>query len=542
MVNRKFWLVTIGILIALLGLYNSFKASFILNPITSDSIDTVMIWLGYHQQGWLFIKNWYYNLDNWLLSLFPLHFLLFEIFGDKPSVLLWAGFGVFITNILLCALIAYRLGARIAAAVVPLILLFSNYFAHLGGYLTFIIAHNITNAYGLICLLLTIEWTKKPRYFYLIIIFFCAVIAGISDPWFLPTYAIPILAAQLILFIRYKQTDYGRSAPWILATLFFVLLTISTQGFGVFHFLLSPSIPLANSKDIIFHLSILPRVLGRLFYLFPGSFLIKDFYIILPALFSFGIVFLFTIAVIIKVRKLISNNLVQLNFFLTIIFSIIIISVSYCLLNMQGNGDWYIKSSRYLINVLFLLILGLGVAIDLYWQSLGKTLKIAAGIVGLVYITSSFSSTFEVWKQPTDIDITKSEPYLLANFLLANNLNYGYADYWNSNIITWITHNKLRVRSIRFSEKNGYILSTYYPQTSKLWYLPSDFSPNQGEFFIIIKNSGMGCPDTRLCMPALIKQFGKPEKILTYQGHYDPYFIMVWNHPLLTTILQGPTE
>ena len=49
-----------------------------------------------------------------------MHVLLFKLFVDKPTVMLWFGYGIFIANILMCSAIAYALGARIAAIVVPL--------------------------------------------------------------------------------------------------------------------------------------------------------------------------------------------------------------------------------------------------------------------------------------------------------------------------------------------------------------------------------------------------------------------------------------
>ncbi len=533
---RSWIFLTLGVLLLLLGLYNSFKASFALTFVNSDVADTAILWDGVHQYGWIFVKSWMYTIDNWLLSLLPLHFLLFEIFGANTKVILWSGYLIFLANVILCGLIAYSINARIASILVPVVLLFSNYFTYLYGMIAFPISHNITNLYGLICFLFVIKWMKNPRFFHLVIIFFCIVVAGLSDPWLLPCYAIPILLSQFILLIRSQPTHKINHNAWLIVTLMLALLIIATKFFGIFSYVKSTELSTFSFTYLFANFDLFLKALGGLLNLIPDFLQISHSHLFLVKKLSIIIIFILSSAIAIDIITLVRENPVRLNFFLTIIFSFLLLMVSFCLLNTEGVKLWTIDLSRYLINLLFLLILGIAVSIEFYWHTFHKALKIALTTVSLLYVFTSISSTYPLWKQPTNIK--ENEFTSLTNFLSTNHLTYGYADYWKANIVTLLSKNKIRVRSIKFSKKNGTVTSSLHFQTSKLWYLPNDLPTDTNETFIIVEKGYSLCNDIQSCTAKLTQQFGPPAKILTYKDN----FIMIWNHPLLDTIRNAPAE
>lgn len=68
----------------------------------------------------------------------------------------------------------------------------------------------------------------------------------------------------------------------------------------------------------------------------------------------------------------------------------------------------------------------------------------------------------------------------LKNFLVENEVEYGYATYWRGPLITVLSDGKLKVRQIGF--KNGLPIPDYY-LSSKAWYSCSKY---QGKVFMIL--------------------------------------------------------
>ncbi len=72
------------------------------------------------------------------------------------------------------------------------------------------------------------------------------------------------------------------------------------------------------------------------------------------------------------------------------------------------------------------------------------------------------------------------ESYALSEFLQDNGLNYGYASFWNANLITMISDSKVKVRNVNI-ENGAVTMKTY--QSNKTWY---DDIPEQAEYFLIL--------------------------------------------------------
>ena len=61
-----------------------------------------------------------------------------------------------------------------------------------------------------------------------------------------------------------------------------------------------------------------------------------------------------------------------------------------------------------------------------------------------------------------------NELHQLADFLVENNLEYGYATFWNSQAITLIADSEVQVRCVTVDRSNG--IDPYYYQTNRKWY------------------------------------------------------------------------
>ncbi|MDE7432504.1 MAG: hypothetical protein K2N34_11415, partial [Lachnospiraceae bacterium] len=104
----------------------------------------------------------------------------------------------------------------------------------------------------------------------------------------------------------------------------------------------------------------------------------------------------------------------------------------------------------------------------------------------------------------------------LARYLEEQELEYGYATFWQANIITLISDSKVKIRGIKL-ENNGYKKRLY--QTNKNWYEKADgydryfviLTRNEYEEYYLGSNS-----------------FEEPEEVLSF-GNYR---IMVYRHNL----------
>ena len=178
----------------------------------------------------------------------------------------------------------------------------------------------------------------------------------------------------------------------MLVTLFTALFVIYTKIFGIFYFITPAHIPLNFHKDLIRSANIVIKDFAWIFNLVPGKFQLVNFNATAPGWFSFIVVLLLVLAIGIKVGRKVAANPVLLNFFVTIVLSSIIILFSFFALDKENNFI-DITNARYLINILFFLVLGIGVAVEFHWQDLSKSFKLSGITIVLLYLISSISST-----------------------------------------------------------------------------------------------------------------------------------------------------
>jgi hypothetical protein len=88
---------------------------------------------------------------------------------------------------------------------------------------------------------------------------------------------------------------------------------------------------------------------------------------------------------------------------------------------------------------------------------------------------------FYVAEMPLNTTISPNdEHYQLIDFLKKSNLSFGYGDYWDSNIITYLSHEDVIIRPVWI--ENG--LEPRYWNSAKRWY---ETVPD--EFFVIVSNT-----------------------------------------------------
>lgn len=92
-------------------------------------------------------------------------------------------------------------------------------------------------------------------------------------------------------------------------------------------------------------------------------------------------------------------------------------------------------------------------------------------VINLVYV---LNVSFDTTHTPNE------EQYQLIDFLKKSNLSFGYGEYWDSNVITYLSHEDVTIRPIWI--ENG--LDPRYWNSAKRWY---DYIPDK--FFIIVRTA-----------------------------------------------------
>jgi hypothetical protein len=111
----------------------------------------------------------------------------------------------------------------------------------------------------------------------------------------------------------------------------------------------------------------------------------------------------------------------------------------------------------------------------------------------------------------------------LAKFLEGEGLAYGYASLENSNLVTFLSDQKVKVRAVRFDR---YIIEPYLWWCNINWYGHKYYT---GPTFLMVEDG-----EQRDCFknlnPALVRQmFGRPERVLSFEDMK----MYVWNYNII---------
>jgi hypothetical protein len=112
----------------------------------------------------------------------------------------------------------------------------------------------------------------------------------------------------------------------------------------------------------------------------------------------------------------------------------------------------------------------------------------------------------------------------LTSWLLARHLHTGMSGYWESNIVTLTSGDRIQIRQVK--PYGGRLIASAYESKSD-WYAPDRNTAN----FVVLSPGGAGYPGFSQ-ERAVLATFGKPAQ--TY--HVGSYTILVWNRNLLTEL------
>jgi hypothetical protein len=497
--------------------------------VDDDIVDLYMLWKGISQHGLHYLGTWSYTADNWLLSLLPPYSLLYDWFGPRPGLLVGVGWFIFVLDVLLTALIIYRVAGSWYAGIVACVLIFPHYMV-LGpaGLLGHPVTHNSSLAWVLLALLLALQGIKTFRARWHIASALTTLVVCLSDPWAIPVFLFPVTAISLLLgYWPGQQLRHRDNVLTLGFCMLVVVLLTKTRLFGLFSFLPPYYMVYPTWAKAHENLHWIIQAFGIMFPTIPTY----D-----PTLtWSWSLSLLALVAAIAfalwRFATTWASTTLSQQF--TVLISITSIG-GVVLANVVGQPPQGLSTLHLLINAYFLIPLMIVVAL-----SLKECSKLAIGAIVtwafLLIATGMFSASSTARSQtPASTDLLRSTKPL-AEFLKGQNLTYGYGPYWgaHANAVTWYTRGGITIRPVRFDPLTGRIINQH-EQSSSLWTHDGDIPADQGTFFIAVGNDGEVCPDVNICIAGVIAQFGKPEKTLHFITDRADLTIFVWSHSLVS--------
>lgn len=528
------WLYSASIIVAL---YLSLKVILEWMRIDADTSLPLILWHGVHTHGLAWLKDFVFTPDNWLFSIIPVDFLGFTLLGAKPAVVLLSGWLIFISAAFISGVIAWQLNAKRASFGIPLALLSAGFYAHRCGFVSYPVSHNVTNLFGLVTVSLLLRWMQwqKNRSLFLMLALLAA--GAVSDPWMVAAYSLPIILLSMLLLLSSPKTMDRAACVKLFLISVVALAAVPSGFFGLLNFIPSLRQP--------FHF---PRNHDSWKLLWDNSiFLIKDLGGLLNIVplhhanyFDFGLVSIGAIGMLFVINiaeagwKNILASKTRFVFFLFSPISIGGTSLAFLMGLPFVGGHASDDSARFVLNGLYLIVIGLGVLMDLNWEKSTRMRRIFdMAVVGLFLIAGNVSTAW--WWTKPGLTFANKDTENLIKFLRRYHLSYGYGVYWGSraNAVTGVSDSEIRIRPVRFDERSGRMFIGDRNQVSRRWYRPEDIPYGQKEYFVAVGHDGEECADVGRCMRGLREQFGSPAKILRYNSFYPPLLILVWDHPLL---------
>ncbi len=507
----------------LIGLYGSLKVVVSLSRIDPDTCHSLMLWEGISSHGLSWVKGWIFTQDNWLFSLSPFHFVGFLVFGAKPEVAVFGGWVIFVLSALTSGAIAWQLNANRAALLIPLLLLLAGHFVHLEGFASYSTSHNITNLFGLVCLLVIIRWLRTRKSINLLLIFLLLAAGAVSDPWMIAAYNLPILLVSVAMcFIPALSIRRIECVKLFLVALLSIL-AVKTKLFGALSFLPSVDFHLGSWAIIKNNGLFLMKNMGGMLDIFPLHNADDLFYAAMSIL---AVVTLLLFNIVKASRSKLAANTPIIVITLCSAFSIGGIALAYVIGGIEATGI----TARFLLNCFYLISIGLVVLIDRNWQRSSSPGRIVSVSVMLLFLAAGISSNWQAW-QIAGFAIKDGGTNAIVDFLRKEKLSYGYGPYWgaHANAVTAASGFTIRIRPVVFDKTNGSMLAGIRPESSKHWYSTNDAPIGQKEYFVFVRSDGEECADMNICIEGLNHQFGNPVRQLKYQDAT----ILIWDHPLI---------
>lgn len=227
---------------------------------------------------------------------------------------------------------------------------------------------------------------------------------------------------------------------------------------------------------------------------------------------SYRFVFLIILLAFIPVYLLIIyNKLNKYSKILLLFYLSSFISTTYVyIFGTMATNDF--GSARYFLVLLGLSFILFGIVIENIFSIYKRKIIIYLGLIMLIpYLISSFyvviNNIYYIDLSSKKIEKKQNEHQGIMDFLVENNLRFGYASYWNAGVITVLSNYDIEVAPVHIRE-----MVPFYHLSSKKWYQADYY---KGNSFLLLRENEFEIIDKE----TLHKHLGSPIKILNYNNY-----------------------
>lgn len=490
-------------LLILYGLYLKFYFSLTL-LLNSDDVSPGLVCREVFVHGNYFLQGYYFPAPDphIFTEKIPFHVLPQLLTGYDPKALSLSAYVIFIAVLITYSILIYSMTKRVRNS-----LIFASLLANIpmSANPFFLQPEIHVGAIFFIGVLLLIYLNsingRLNIFFYLLIL----ALTTFSDSIIILWYFIPFFATHALLVLLSKPFEMRKlSIPFVSGIIVSLVYLVKEHipTFDSFHTKLITSSGLFFNHLLLFFKGIC-QLYNNDLYEFSNTHQL-NIRVIIAVIIAIGIIYF--------VLSNISKEFGQSPAWCLFVFiSIIFISIIYVFTTIAVD----ISTTRYFS---FQLILYLSILALIYSQDM-KFQKVYIFLLLSLIIINAGSNT-EILKRGNEQP--NQEQYELINYLEESNLTLGYGDYWDSNLITYLSKEKIVIRPVTFT--NAKIIPFRWLACER-WF--NEQTNIDGNLFVIQNNN----------QKEAIEDFvhkNPPKKILR-SGNYKIY---VWEAPELKSEME----
>jgi hypothetical protein len=435
------------------------------------------------------------------------------IMGPSVYAMVVLGWLFFAANAVLAALIARRLAGRRAFQAMLLIFLSVPLGAMgIGGaWLTYPVTHNSTMTCALACVLLALGHLDRGGRGKLAAIGFLATIAGISDPWFVAAFTVPLLVA-IWPFLRGSDPVPRRRGRALAAIVLIALGLTKLKLLGLVWFLPGAK---SSTGGGSFLLGQVQAALQTFLLLAGGEYAALGLAFLVAAALVFAFMRKGAVSEAPRADDLAVRFVPRL-----VITSCVLVLLSFLASRFAASGG----GGRYLVNIVYLAPLG----VIAFWAKRGAAPAWPI-VPAAFYLLIGLATTPALLPRPGADFYPEARQVVAA--LEARNLTNGYGRYFiaaNANAIDVLSGGRIAVRPVNPDDAAAPFVP-FLGQGSALWYSDREIAEAPSRSFLIL-DPVEECPDMQACVSMAGRQFGAPASSFTTEG----LRILVWNRSLVS--------
>ncbi|HFF6076942.1 TPA: hypothetical protein ACGFDW_003835 [Escherichia coli] len=475
-------------------------------PVEPDVANSPIVWRHILENGISSIHDWKPTVDNWYFTVYPINFLFYMLLGDDGLVALRLSTAVFSIAIVIAAMLTLRKAFGFTPALFSIILLsLIPYFSYTYGFVSHPFSHNSTNAFGFLCLLISVFNIQYKNIFITLLLSLTALFSSVSDPWFTAAFFIPLLISYF-LFSVWDKKLFKHTALILFACLISLsnvlqnLLNIPPHQFEI-----------VSLNDMILNAKWCILLIGK-----SLNLLVVD-----NNATSYASFVIWFIAIITSAWFVLSDNKKNTYRIYIVLFSLLSIAGIVSSFILSYKSPDYI-SMRFFMNVTcFALIL----------CCIGTSTK-AKILFYLIAFLFSISSIKSYTNNASPLHDQEKIVKSYIDFLKKNNLHYGYGSFWDlSMTVNWLSGGDIQITPVFFNADSGKINFTgVRQQTLASWHSKEAFNsaPERQFIAVSIANEPERCKEMTSCLAGIQEQLGKPDEVLNFEGRV----ILVFNKKL----------